>query len=283
LGPKTGNNLMAWKMNTYESSTGGSATDADIDIAAALLIAYQKTGNSTYKDEALLIAKSIWEWEVSTSTKLLLPAMNNEVLGDGHLYNISYMSLAALKMFAAFDSDHDWNSVLDATLAYLQKVQDAGDGLWPDWSDPDGAPIDPDNNSNQSLKGKNGTTNSYEAFQKEAVRIPWRIAWYYSWFGDERAKALLDKAQAFIASQGKDTPNSLNAWYAYSGGNMASGLASTYMWASYCAFAMGSASNQDWLNACNERLLDATIPKNGYYNASLQLMYNLLFNGFYKF
>jgi hypothetical protein len=36
---------------------------------------------------------------------------------------------------------------LEASIEYMKKVQDAGNGLWPDWSDVNGAPKDPENGS----------------------------------------------------------------------------------------------------------------------------------------
>jgi endo-1,4-beta-D-glucanase Y len=283
--PETG--LMRWKIRNYMGPDDmvGPATDADIDVLAALLIAYEKSKKQEYLDDALFVAGSIYDLELS-SGKLFLPAYtrDNSDMDDGHLYNISYMSVAAMKMLASYDRDHDWNAVLSANLTYMKQVQDAGDGLWPDWSNQAGAPIDPENNSAKELSGKNGKTWSYAAFQKEAVRIPWRMAWYYAWYGDSEAKAMLNKANVFLEGVKKAdvTPDAAyRNWYGYDDGNFASGIAGVHMWASYCATAMGG-DNQAWLDSCNATLLEQDIPVKGYYPASLQLMYLMLFNGIFS-
>jgi endo-1,4-beta-D-glucanase Y len=273
--------LMRWDVTNFVSAGGGSATDADIDIMAALFIAYERTKESGYLNEALEIGASIYNYEIDAATRLVLPAASNEAMGKGELYNISYISLPALGMLKKYDNSRDWATVLDKNLSYMEMVQNAGDGLWPDWSNASGTPVNPNNGSNQTLTASDGSTvNSFESYNKESVRIPWRIAWYYHWFGDQRAKAMLDKGMAFLQSKGASSPNDLKSFYSYTGGKAASGAAGVQVWASLCALGMGSSGNQGWLNSCNERATDAFNPQlNTYYGSSLQIIYAMLFNG----
>jgi len=276
--------LMSWNVSGFTMASGGSATDADIDILASLLIAYKKTNNQSYLNDAIDIGTSIYEKEIESSSKLLLPAMYNDPMmtKKGIFYNISYFSLAALKTLAKYDNSHNWNAVLEANLSYMEKVQNAGDGLWPDWSDPDGVPINPENGSSDALTASDGTKlSSYETYYKEAVRIPWRIAWYYHWYGDSRAKAMLDKGFGFLRSSGVNTSNDLKSFYSYAGGKQSSGAAGVQRWISLCALGMGNPANQDWLNNCNDRAFATTFSTtlSGYYSSSLHLIYTMLFNG----
>ncbi len=281
-----GTALMAWDVRGFRRGVGGSATDADIDILASLFIAYGKTGNQNYLNDAREIGASIYEHEVDNNTKLILPAMNNETMGNGTLYNISYFSLPAIKMLAMHDNQHDWNSVLNANLSYMEMVQNAGDGLWPDWSDANGASRDPNNGSVDNLTSSDGdAVPSYAAYYKEAPRIPWRIAWYYHWFGDERAKAMLDKGMIFLNGKGVTAPSEIKSFYSYQGGKQGGGTASAIRWVSLCALGMGSSGNLEWLNSCNESVLNSglTTAVGDYYRNSLQLIYAMLLNGRFKY
>lgn len=282
--------LMQWSVRNFTSPEGGSATDADIDIIAALFIAYQKTKNENYLNEALEIGKSIWDYELDANTRLVLPAATNEKMGNGSLYNISYISLPALKMLQIYDKDRDWATVLEKNLSYMEKVQNnwTGEGgLWPDWTDASGVPVNPDNGSSDCLpSSSNCLIRSHEAYYKEAPRIPWRIAWYYHWFGDARAKTMLDKGMAFLRSKGVQTCGvqtcDLKNFYSYAGVAESSLDAGARDWASLCALGLGNSANQNWMNSCNEKITNWYNPAvNAYYGNSLQLIYAMLFNGKY--
>jgi len=275
--------LMRWNIDGFTTASGGSATDADLDILASLFIAYRKTNNQSYLNDAIDIGASIYEWEVESNSKLILPAQYSDpLIKNGIFHNISYFSLAALKTLAKYDKNRDWNAVLDANLSYMEKVQNAGDGLWPDWSDPSGVPKNPENGSSDALTASDGTKlNSYEAYYKESVRIPWRIAWYYHWYGDSRAKAMLDKGFSFLRSAGVNTSNDLKNFYSYTGGKQGSVTAGVQRWISLCTLGMGNSANQGWLNDCNERSFNTVYNTtlSSYYSSSLQLIYTMLFNG----
>jgi len=278
-----GTTLMQWSIMDFRDGSGGSATDADIDIAASLFIAYEKTKKQNYLDDAIEIGASIYEWEVDQDTKLILPAMNNETMGNGQLYNISYISLPALGMLAKYDNNHNWGEVLEKNLSYMEHVQNEGDGLWPDWSNADGEPTNPNNGSSQNLTASDGDkVPSHAAYYKETPRIPWRIAWYYHWFGNQRAKAMLDKGMVFLReTKGLQNSEGIKDFYSYKDGKESGTSASVIRWASLCALGMGNTGNRDWLNSCNQRILNInfTSSVSDYYRNSLQLIYAMLFNG----
>lgn len=286
--------LMRWSVRNFTSADGGSATDADIDILASLFIAYRKTQEQKYLDAALEIGRSIYKYEIDATTRLVLPAPNVESMGNGTLYNISYMSLPALKMLEIYDRDgeRDWSDVLEKNISYIKSVQDNGDGLWPDWSDAGGSPKDPNNGSSDELCAQYegawtcvSKLKSYEAYYKESVRIPWRVAWYYHWFGDERAKEMLNKGIAFLRSRGAQNlelndVGGLKNFYGYTGNRQGTVDATARDWPSLCALGMGESSNQEWLNSCNAKILNSYTPQvSQYYPSSLQLIYAMLFNG----
>jgi len=280
---QSGTELMRWQIRSFEQkelqSNYGIATDADIDVCASLFIAYKKTNNADYLSDAQAIGKSLWEQAIG-SDKLLLPADKAQTLGNGSVINISYLSLAALKLLATYETEHPWNEVLDANIAYMQRVQNGGDGLWPDWSSPEGLPMDPGNSSCDNLTASDGsTTKSCLVYNKESIRIPWRIAWYWHWFGDAKAKEMLDKAFAFISGKVNSDFSVIKSWYGYNDGKEGSSKGGVQYWASLCTTGLGSADNSSWNASCNAELLSKSVRGDNYYSDSLYLIYLMLFNG----
>jgi endo-1,4-beta-D-glucanase Y len=282
-------NLMNWNIDGFKKFIlgPGSASDADIDILASLIIMYEKLGVQDYLNDAIAIGKSMWDKELGTDSynnRLLLPAVNTSSWSGRSVkntINISYISLAAIKLLAIYDTERNWNSVLEANIAYMQRVQNAGNGLWPDWSDPDsGEPVHPGNSSCTAITASDASSNSTcFVYNKESVRIPWRVAWYYHWFGDSRAKEMLDKAHAFVASKTNSNPNSIKAWYGYNDGKEPSGNGGVTMWTSLCATGLASLANSVWNEACNQKFLSQDVSGGSYYSDSLYMLYLMLFNG----
>jgi endo-1,4-beta-D-glucanase Y len=277
----SGSYFMQWQVkNGFEApaSSVGSATDADLDAVTALLLAYRDWGNAEYLDYAIKVASSIYRDEVSPVTNLLVPADGGGKLHDGNVYNISYFSLVALRLLAQYDVTRsaNWQLVLNATIDYMSRVQLAGNGLWPDWSDASGLPTDPGNNSST------GKLNNY--FGLEGVRTPLRLAWDYHWFGDSRTKAMLDIASnfAFTYTQG-DVTKVLNR-YIYQGTVETTGVGGggiAYQ-AAFCSLFSSDAKYITNTNACNSVVLSKEFPTNTlYFQPSLQLLYSIYLNGFF--
>ena len=185
----------------------------------------------------------------------------------------------AIRLFAAVDSGHDWNGVLDAMYAYMKKVQDGGTGVFPDWSDASGV----------AKKAPNGSSDkTYWLFNKESVRIPWRIAWDYYWYQDPRAKEILDKLNGFIVEKSGGNPENAEAlgtsysWNKSAGEDQAGGGTIPNQWlGAWCV--TGLSGNADWLNACTAAV-NARVPSNtgsSYFSDILLTMYSQLLNGLY--
>jgi endo-1,4-beta-D-glucanase Y len=288
----SGSALMYWRVDSFtRQHAEGSASDAEVDILASLIIAYKKTGKQEYLDDAITIGTSIYNEELSGG-KLLLPARNDDpLLGSGNILNISYISLAAIKMLSIYDKGNgrDWNAVLEANINYMQRVQNASGttGLFPDWSNQDGTPVDPQNYScdrgtlpsNRCGDIASNPTCSCYVFDKESVRIPLRLAWYYHWFGDDRAKVMLNKAYDYVSAQTDSNPDNIKSYYGYSSDLSVSG-SSKRTWPSLCATGLASAEHSAWNEACNQKLLNNNVAgsANAYYAESLYMLYFMLFN-----
>ncbi len=274
--------LMPWLTSTFNWGGYGvldesSATDADLDIGASLIIAWLKTGNEAYKADALNLINALWQDEINPANLMILSGDTPMWHTADPVYNLCYFSPVAIRLFAMVDPNHDWNGVLNAMYDYMAKVQAAGTGVFPDWSNTAGMAVDPKNGS---------ATKTYWTFNKESVRIPWRIAWDYMWFQDPRAAQVLNTLNAFISAKSGGDVNAIPAtnysWNPSIGGDIDNNTLSTQWLAAWCA--TGVAGNPDWTANCLARLntVEMTTSASSYFTNILHLTYSQLLNGYYK-
>jgi endoglucanase len=191
--------LFAWRYGPMGDGTYGiqthlggqnTASDADCDIALALIMASARWNDPSYLKEAKQIIKSVWEREVvMIKGKPVLVALDleSDPRKQEVIVNPSYFSPFEYKVFATIDPDHDWLALSDNSYDILLAVSKdklgspASSGLPPDWMSMDkttGAFGKP---------AKDQTTN----YGFDAVRTPWRLALDWQWFKDPRAKQVL--------------------------------------------------------------------------------------------
>jgi len=267
--------LMNWKFRTFvygaNKDGAGSATDADLDVATALILGYRKWGDSEMLNNALQIAKDIYRLEIREGNKLIMPG-NTPMWRNADSYNPSYFSPVAIRLFAEYDSERDWNAVLNANYEWLENIS-ANGNLVPDWANSQGVPEAPPN-------GSGATT--YRQYYYESVRVPWRLAWDQAWYNDSRAKTILNRFAAFIVEQTDWNPANVSNRYNYSG-SQPNKTSNTIMaqQASLCATGLTSPDYAGWLNACNNVVADTPITGFSYFHHILQVMYAQLINGKY--
>lgn len=194
-------NLFAWLYgngtregkNELGIKDKGTATDADQDVALALLFAYKKWGNLDYINQAKKIINDIWEYEtVEIKGERYVVAGNWASAKENKTYTInpSYIAPYAYRIFAEVDAQHNWNGLVDTSYEILKKCSEASFDLGgsanipPDWCalDKNGKVVRADNISDKS------TNYSYDA-----IRTLWRIALDYRWNKEPRALSLLQK------------------------------------------------------------------------------------------
>lgn len=250
-------NLTPWitKSFMYDEIDVSSATDADLDIATSLILQYYRTlaidpaSAAIFLQDAMVIANAIWEQEVEPNALLLMSGDTQMWHSADPTYNLSYFSPVALRLFAMFDKTHNWTGVLDNMYAYMAKVQAAGTGVFPDWSNSAGIAVNPPNGA----AGNSAATYTWHTFNKESVRIPWRIAWDYYWNQSAEAQTILTKMSTFISTATAGDPNALSDYsYNYLTGELStSSIKGTHFIGAYCLMGMGV--NQPWLDACYAR------------------------------
>ncbi|HEX2910350.1 MAG TPA: glycosyl hydrolase family 8 [Chloroflexia bacterium] len=174
--------------NNWKVIDRNAATDADQDIAFALLLASRKWGDPRYQTLAQEIIGDIWNKTVVTvkgrpylTAGDWAPALAHPVL------NPSYFSPYEYRLFALIDPDkrHDWLALVDTSYEVIkgctQNGLDASSGKLP----PNWCAID---KQSGNLVSALDTDKSFDSdFGYDAFRTIWRVTLDYRWNGDKRA------------------------------------------------------------------------------------------------
>ena len=180
---KAGSNkhgLMNWSfggLNPYDNNAN-AATDAEMDVAAALIMAAYQFGDDKYLDEARTLLKNVKQYEFE----------ENGLHKPGDAWNDkknpSYIAPAYYRLFAAVDTDNAtfWNTTaMNANYALLEtNSAEYSTGLFDNWSDASGKGLD-------------------KYYGYDAARTPWRLAQDFYWFGETKAKTMLSKLGTWVS------------------------------------------------------------------------------------
>lgn len=188
-------NLFAWlwgenENGEYKILDYNSASDADVDIAFALLLAYEKWKNPEYLEDAQVIMNSIWNNETKYIGEylVLMPGVN-QTLSERTELNPSYFSPFAFRFFQKYDQLHNWGYLIDSSYYYLTEVMSkTATNLPPDWFLITACPGE----CQIELEGDRSD------FSYDAVRVFARVYLDYLNTGEKRALPILEKVKFFI-------------------------------------------------------------------------------------
>ena len=186
--------LWAWKWGQHQDSSWGTldanfATDADIDAATALILAYQRWGCDTYLQAARPKLADIWEAgtvALPDGQRQLIPGPVADFWPqpDQLILNPSYFAPYSFRLFAQVDPDHDWQGLIDSGYTLLNDLAAfSPTGLPPDW-----IAYDPASDSYHALPADQSLQSRYSF---DAIRVWWRLALDAAWFQEPRASAYL--------------------------------------------------------------------------------------------
>ncbi|MDR2584540.1 MAG: hypothetical protein LBC75_13770 [Fibromonadaceae bacterium] len=196
-----------WRRNPQGGDMGmgnnGPASDAEQDIALLLIFAdqlvknnlwqsYTSTKGATYATRARSILNTIRGSMIHQGKYLLPGQWGNE---DAGTLNPGYFAPAFYRIFGEFEPEHKgtWNALINGSYEMIAKSPGYSKGLIPDWC-------------TFSCASTNGAGyNAYfrgDALYRDAIRVYWRLATDYLWYGESRAKTFLDKAINFLESKG---------------------------------------------------------------------------------
>lgn len=141
LKKRTNDKLFAWKWGQMSDGTWGvleheggmnTASDADQDIALALILAYLRWNDDYYLTQARNTLADIWKVEVTElNGQPYLTAGNWATTDDYIAINPSYYSFAAYPLFAKYDPVHDWMGAKETSYTILNRATQV---LPPDWA-----------------------------------------------------------------------------------------------------------------------------------------------------
>lgn len=165
--------LMAWNVTCESIISPSSTTNTDIDVAFALIVAYNQWSGS-YINEAKLILARISENMITSCSgiKAIYPGYNNYALGGCNETGIQYYTPAFFRVFAKVTENQLWEDLANDSYKILNNSAHKTTGLVPDW---------------QTVEGNPAGSKNYN-FAYDACPVPWRMSLDYLWNGNESAR-----------------------------------------------------------------------------------------------
>jgi endo-1,4-beta-D-glucanase Y len=273
--------LMAWYQDTLCADAEGmnSASDGDLDIAFALLLADKQWGSCgviDYRSEAFKVIGAVKNKVLDASHRYVL--LGDWVdQGSGKYYDATRSSDMITDHFRSFGAVTDsatWSGLLDSSYAVTSWVRNTysfNKGLLPDFIEsplslPKPAPAG-------FLEGSTDGTYDYNA-----CRVPWRIGTDYLVSGDPRARSEVLALTAWIEGATGGDPQKIAAGYHLDGTpSTGSNYLSMAFVAPFGVAAMADQQHKPWLDALWS--LIAATPSQRYYEDTLRLLAMVVMSG----
>jgi endoglucanase len=258
---------------TFDSSD--NATDGDLDIAYALLLAFRQwgppkaAGDVDYKAAARRVVIALKRSNIDAATNLTNLGDWVPTAGDAKFRSASRSSDWMPDHFRAFArrvGPGTWTPILDAHLAAIKQMQDAyapATGLLPDFvsntrTTPRPAPAN-------FLEGPNDGRYNYNA-----CRDPWRIGLDAALSGDSRSKAAARRISQWIRAKTAGKPAAIRDGYTLTGNALQNEYNTMAFVAPFAVAAISDPGAQDWINALWREIVRT--PPQGYYPDSIKLL-----------
>lgn len=187
--------LFAWKWKGKVLSLD-AATDADTDIALALILASRRFDHPRYEQDALAILYSIWDLEVLHLAAGSYVTAGNWAVHEAYpTIHVAYLAPYAYEVFASVDRQHEWRKLIESSYAVLHWLYDDQQIALP----PEVIYLD-------KMSGRLMLTHQQSGlaagFSYDAFPLFWRVALDAQWFGRSEA-ALRGKMLRFFWTEWK--------------------------------------------------------------------------------
>lgn len=278
-----GGHLMAWAQdNKGRDLDKTSASDGDIDIAYALLLAgkqWGSKGNVDYLAAAKQIIADIMQYEINLKTWSVL--LSNAVEDDSKDYfdtRSSDFMPANFRAFYNVTNDVRWQQVIDKNyrlFSYMQSEYSPDAGLVPDFII--------DINKKPQPAAKNYLESPYDGmYNYNACRVPWRIGVDYLLNGDGHAKAIVDKMNRWVRETTDDKADNLSAGYTLGGDDIKGRYFEALSFiAPFAVSASADKKNQQWLNSVWSYTIGFKLKDFDYYDNTIKLLDMIIVSGNY--
>ncbi|KSV89603.1 hypothetical protein N184_27415 [Sinorhizobium sp. GL28] len=282
--------LMAWNQvkgcgNASAVAGDTSASDGDLDIAYALLLAHKKWGSSgdvNYRQEALKVIAAIRKHDIDADSHFVRIGDWVDDVDDGQYASTSRSSdfmVSHFKVFADKSGDPSWYQVRDETYSIMSAIRakySRNTALMPDFVV--NLPSKPRPAAANFLEGANDGAYSWNA-----ARYPWRVAVDYLLDGEPRALAALKPLNSWVVRATGGDPTKLADTYLLSGKpGSESGRNSVAFVSMLAVSASIEPSNQRWLNSLWANMSQRTIAAEDYYGNTLKLLAMITISGHWE-
>ena len=278
--------LMGWKQvyreGKEEKEPGpgheNAATDGDLDIALALLMAGRQWGNDGaihYEAEGLKTAAAILRFESGKRTPRLGSWVGQTGKYAGSIRTSDFMP-SHFRTFLEASGEEKWRVMTNrghAVFASLTKENAPKTGLFPDFAIRGERGYRP-----ASADFLEGPSDGF--FYYNACRVPWRLTTDYLLTGDPRSLALLEPLNAWIREATGNDPSQINAGYRLDGQPLSRDRSAAFL-GPFAVAAMTDATegNQLWLDALWRELVNRRDVEDAYYGNTIKLLCLLVLSG----
>jgi endo-1,4-beta-D-glucanase Y len=189
--------LLAWLYGPRDGEAmgiidAGTASDADVDTALALLLASKRWSEPAYEGAARRMLAGIWDQETAVVAGQRVLVAGDWARGDAEtppVINPSYLAPYAYRIFAEADPERPWLELVDSSYALLDKLHaderfGGQRGLLPTW-----VGLDPATGGLMPAEGVEGA----DVFGYDGLRAPWRLSLDWLWYHDERAREAIGR------------------------------------------------------------------------------------------
>ncbi len=277
------NLLMKWRQKEgCLSDSNDSATDGDLNIAYALLLADKQWGSSGtinyLQDAKNIINNGIKNGLLTTSNSIKLGDWANT--GNQTFYNATRLSDYNSNHFRAFKNvtnDVVWDNVVAKGYSVINSIQtnfSPSTGLLPDFTV--NANSSPSPAVGKLLEGDNDGKYHYNA-----CRIPWNIGLDYALNGDANAKTAANKINNWIRTKTSNNINNIESSYNLDGNSNGNNYRDISFIAPFAVGAMVDATHQTWLNNLWSFIVSKDITFNGYFAHIIKMQCMIIISGNY--
>jgi endo-1,4-beta-D-glucanase Y len=276
--------LMAWNQvqgcrDLADDHGADSATDGDLDIAYALLLAdrqWGSTGAVNYLQEAKRVIAAVRQLELNpVSSVMLLGGFARSSSPDYYFgARSSDFMPDHFRSFHTVTGDARWTEVIEAGYRVIRSVQrrfSPQTGLVPDF-------IQNANTDPQPARPYYLETSHDGHYSYNACRVPWRLATDYFVSGDPRASDAVDPINAWIRRATGGDPALIHDGYDLSGTKVSDETSMAFV-APLAVAAMVNADHQQWLNAQWRYMVNTPPSESDYYGNTIKMLSMIVISG----
>lgn len=274
--------LMSWEIvSDCSSGDRNTATDGDLDIALALLMAdrqWGSYGNINYLQAAMNMLQAIEKYELDTKTSTVL--LGSFATPSSSYWDSSRPSdfmTAHFRSFGKYLDQSVWNGVINnnySTVSSIQTNYSPTSGLISDFvvNVPTTPAPAPANFLGDADAGH---------YSENACRVPWRLSLDFLLNQNAQSKALVQVMNKWVQVSTGGNPKNIMSGYSLDGNPLA-GTQPHYLqfMAPFAVSAMVDASNQQWLNALWNAIVAVPV-SDAYYSNTIKTLALIILSGNY--